>query len=205
MNILVSGFWASMYLELRCRQPVNTTPYLVLKSDEKRREAAARGALLLHGIARHRQAVFEGSLPVDLDGGKPMDMRQAELLYHGARVPELARDRMEYDRSSRHAVVLRRNRFFSLDILDSNNKPRSEADILADLRAITKQADTEANRAVPAVSVLTGSERDRWAVLRKQLLSSSVVNKEAISRVDSAIYILCLDVRIIIIIVIIIV
>jgi hypothetical protein len=83
----VSGFWDSMYREARCRQPVNMTPYLLLKRDLQRQDPAQRAALLLHGLARHRQMILKGTLDIDRDRGRPMDMRQYEMLYGHARIP----------------------------------------------------------------------------------------------------------------------
>jgi hypothetical protein len=189
----VSGFWETMYLELRCAQPVNTTPYLLLAPDKARQDAVSRAANVLSTLALHCRLVRSGQLPIDIERGDvPLDMRQYEMLYGVARLPvNGTRDVLVRDDTARHVVVLRRNRFYALDVLDAANQPRSEADIAADLRAIVAAADA-AGDAAP-LPVLTGLERDRWAVLRSGLRGSSALSAEALNAVDTAIYVVALD------------
>ena len=188
----MSGFWDSMYRELRCRQPVNVTPYLLLQADARRSDPAARGALLLHAIARHRQAVVRGTLDIDRERGKPMDMRQYELLYGTARIPQPVRDALAIDREARHVVVLRRHRFYVVDIAASATlEPRSEADIASDLRAIIAHSD---ERGVgPSIGVLSAADRDQWHRVRQQLRDHSARNANALDVIDRAVYVLALD------------
>jgi carnitine O-acetyltransferase len=189
----VSGFWETMYLELRCAQPVNTTPYLLLAPDSARTDAVSRAANVLSSLALHCRLVRSGQLPIDFErGDAPLDMRQYEMLYGVARLPvNGTRDVLVRDDAARHVVVLRRNRFYSLDVLDGNNQPRSEADIAVDLRAIVAAADA-AGDAAP-LPVLTGLERDRWAVLRQGLRGTSALSAEALHAVDTAIFVVALD------------
>jgi carnitine O-acetyltransferase len=187
----VSGFWDSMYLELRCRQPVNTTPYLLLANDAQRRDGVARAANLLHALATHRKLVRTGALPVDMERDVPMDMRQYEMLYGVARVPRAGRDLLVRADDARHVVVLRRNRFYVVDIVGADHAPRSEADIAADLRAVVQKAD--AAGLAPPVPALSGGERERWASLRSRLMAHSPINCEALSAIDSAIWVIALD------------
>lgn len=187
----VSGFWDSMYLELRCRQPVNTTPYLLLAADRQRVDGVARAANLMHALATHRLHVRRGTLPVDLERDAPLDMRQYELLYGVTRVPAPGRDRLVRVDDSRHVAVLRRNRVFVVDIVGADHAPRSEAEIAADLRAVVVAADLAG--AAPPVPALTGGERERWAALRSRLQAHSAINCETLSAIESAIWVVALD------------
>lgn len=180
-----------MYREFRGRQVINMTPYLLLQNDVRRADPALRGAQLLHGIATHRHAVLNGTLEIDRERGKPMDMRQYELLYGSARIPAPGRDKLTVDREARHVIVMRRHRFYAVDIVNTKHEPRSEADIAADLRAVTAHADAR-SYATP-VAVLSAGNRDTWA-RNRDLLRKSAINCEALDAIDRAIYVLALDV-----------
>jgi carnitine O-acetyltransferase len=189
----VSGFWETMYLELRCAQPVNTTPYLLLAPDPARRDAVSRAANVLASLALHCRLVRSGHLPVDVErGDMPLDMRQYEMLYGVARLPvNGARDVLVRDDTARHVVVLRRNRVYALDVLDGANQPRAEADLAADLRAIVAAADAAGD--APPLPVATGLERDRWATLRGAVRATGALSAEALNVVETAIYVVALD------------
>ena len=194
----VSGFWHSMYVELRCAQPVNTTPYLRLASPAAALAPAAdaqlvRAAELLHDVTAHRHALLAGTLAADTLKTRALDMRQVAPLHGATRVPvDGARDvLLPMDADARHVVVLRRQRAFALRVADARGAPRSVGELLAALDAIRRTADARGD-ALPALA-LSGLPRARWAAFRSRLLDESPVNRETIDAIERATFVLALD------------
>jgi len=94
---------------------------LVASSQTGRASKLVRAALEWKALA--------GSEPTrllpELENGKPMCTFEFTRILCGNRVPHLKRDSLEYHPASKHIVVVKHNRFFSLDVVDASGIPYS--------------------------------------------------------------------------------
>ncbi|XP_061488998.1 carnitine O-palmitoyltransferase 2, mitochondrial isoform X2 [Rhineura floridana] len=118
----------------------------------------------------------------------PLDMSQYFRLFNSTRLPKLNKDVLFTDESERHLLVLRNGNFYTFDVIDRDGNIVTPSEIHAHLKYILSD-----NSPVPAfpLACLTTENRDTWALLRQELLDNG--NKEALEKVDSAVFCLCLD------------
>lgn len=82
------------------------------------------------------------------------------------------------------------------DCLDADSRPcLSDKEILKNLQAIVQDADKSSVLSVAhnAVGLLTTENRKIWSDLRGKIRSSNTNNRECLSVVDSALFVVCLD------------
>ncbi|XP_077189806.1 carnitine O-palmitoyltransferase 2, mitochondrial isoform X2 [Paroedura picta] len=118
----------------------------------------------------------------------PLDMSQYFRLFNSTRLPKHNRDELFTDEKARHLLVLRNGNFYIFDVIDREGNVMKPLEIQAHLKYIL--SDNSAAPAFPLASLTTES-RDSWASLRQELLDNG--NEEALRKVDSAIFCLCLD------------
>jgi hypothetical protein len=83
-------------------------------------------------------------------------MREYSQVCASTRIPGAARDLLEQYPESRHVVVVRNNRFFSLDVLDEDGRAHCVEDLERALERIIDDAKTPGARL--ACSRQTGDE-----------------------------------------------
>jgi carnitine O-palmitoyltransferase 2 len=104
---------------------------------------------------------------------------------------------------SRHIVVQRGPRFYTVDVLTKENIPVPAADIEAQLRAILADSagvsggsggkvNSASYEKEAPVGALTGAPRDTWASARAAM-EASPVNKASLSSIDDALFVVTLD------------
>ncbi|XP_075472465.1 carnitine O-palmitoyltransferase 2, mitochondrial [Ascaphus truei] len=118
----------------------------------------------------------------------PLDMSQYFRLFNSTRLPKPNRDELATDEKGRHLLVLRRGHFYVFDVLDKDGNIVQASEIQAHLHHIL--SDTSSESEFP-LGYLTSEERNTWALLRQKLLDNG--NQEALRKVDSAVFCLCLD------------
>lgn len=118
----------------------------------------------------------------------PLDMSQYFRLFNSTRLPKLGRDELFTDEKERHLLVLRKGNFYIFDVIDKDGNIVKPSEIHAHLKYIL--SDDSSVPSFPLAS-LPSENRDRWALLRQELLNNG--NEEALRKVDSAIFCLCLD------------
>ncbi|XP_043856655.1 carnitine O-palmitoyltransferase 2, mitochondrial-like [Dromiciops gliroides] len=118
----------------------------------------------------------------------PMDMSQNFRLFSTSRLPKFARDTLLTDERAKHLLVLRNGNFYIFNILRSNGTMIQTSEIHANLKYILSDQSP-----IPdfPLAYLTTEKRDTWAKLRQELLVNG--NQEALKKVDTAIFSLCLD------------
>ncbi|XP_074122001.1 carnitine O-palmitoyltransferase 2, mitochondrial-like isoform X1 [Sminthopsis crassicaudata] len=118
----------------------------------------------------------------------PMDMSQNFRLFSTSRLPKLAQDKLLTDERAKHLLVLRNGNFYIFNILQSDGTMIQISEIHANLKHILSDESP-----VPdfPLAYLTTEKRDRWAQLRQALLDNG--NQEALKKVETAIFSLCLD------------
>ncbi|CAH2310871.1 carnitine O-palmitoyltransferase 2, mitochondrial [Pelobates cultripes] len=126
--------------------------------------------------------------PAYMANAYPLDMSQYFRFFNSTRLPKLNRDELVADKSRKHLLVLRNGNFYVFDVIDKDGNIVKASEIQAHLQYILSDA-------TPApefpLGYLTSEERNTWAVLRQKLLENG--NEEALKKVDSAVFCLCLD------------
>uniref|UniRef100_A0A6I8N4C2 Carnitine O-palmitoyltransferase 2, mitochondrial n=1 Tax=Ornithorhynchus anatinus TaxID=9258 RepID=A0A6I8N4C2_ORNAN len=118
----------------------------------------------------------------------PLDMSQFFRLFNTTRLPRPGRDELFTDEKGKHVLVLRKGNFYVFDVLDQERNIVKAVEIQAHLKSIL--ADDLPVPEFP-LAYLTSENRDIWAQLRQELLDNG--NEEALRKVDSAMFCLCLD------------
>ncbi|XP_074076424.1 carnitine O-palmitoyltransferase 2, mitochondrial-like isoform X2 [Macrotis lagotis] len=118
----------------------------------------------------------------------PMDMSQNFRLFSTTRLPKFSRDTLFTDERAKHLLVLKNGNFYIFNILQKNGNMIQTSEIHANLKYIL--SDQSPKPEFP-LAYLTTEKRDTWAKLRQELLHNG--NQEALKKVDTAIFSLCLD------------
>ncbi|KAM8930616.1 carnitine O-palmitoyltransferase 2, mitochondrial [Pelodytes ibericus] len=118
----------------------------------------------------------------------PLDMSQYFRLFNSTRIPKLNRDELVTDVNGKHLLVLRKGNFYVFDVFDKDGNIAKASEIQAHLQYILSDASPTSEF---PVGFLTSEERNTWAVVRQKLINNG--NEEALKKVDSAVFCLCLD------------
>jgi carnitine O-palmitoyltransferase 2 len=137
----------------------------------------------------------------------PLDMSQYKRLFSTTRIPRATKDELVTYETSRHIAVLRNGHFYVFDVISNDGTVKivnvlfflacliswvlgyvaSTAEIYHQLKEISSDKSPLAEF---PIAVLTCEERDIWAAVRQDL---EVKNSDVLKKIDSAIFILCLD------------
>jgi carnitine O-acetyltransferase len=183
----LDGFWDDWYLCDDAPLVVNVSPAFVLAGTN--RSQVARAARLLAAALSFKDLVDRAELEPDRANGAPLCMREYSRLLSTTRIPGETRDSLERHPESRHVVVVRDNRFFSLESLDEEGRPYAVEELERGLQRIVDEAET----AGPPVGVLTTDRRRTWARVRDQLVRGPATARESMRTVESAILVLVLE------------
>ncbi|XP_022113656.1 carnitine O-palmitoyltransferase 2, mitochondrial [Pieris rapae] len=118
----------------------------------------------------------------------PLDMSQFPGLFNATRIPQIDKDRIFRDPSSKHVVVQRKGNFYVFDVLDSNGNLLLPEELLGNMAKII--SDDKPSADFP-LGILTSQDRNAWAKQRQHL--EEIGNAEALKKIDSAIFNLVLD------------
>lgn len=118
----------------------------------------------------------------------PLDMSQYFRLFNSTRIPKLNKDELMTDEKGRHLLVLRKGNFYVFDVLDKDGNIVKASEIHSHLKHILSDASPAPEH---PLGYLTSEDRNTWALLREKLLNNG--NQEALRKIDSAVFCLCLD------------
>ena len=117
-------------------------------------------------------------------------MSQYELLFQSTRIPRLGRDEIQPYQNSRHVVIQRGSRLYTMLILNEDGTVLPSNEIARSLQNILEEpVDTES----VALGSLTTLDRDTWAEGRETILSTSSANAASLRDIDSALFAVCLE------------
>ncbi|XP_045768548.1 carnitine O-palmitoyltransferase 2, mitochondrial [Maniola jurtina] len=216
----ISDYWFDLYLRDRVALPINYNPFLVMQNDVRPEynNQLVRATNLLVSAVRFmlslREEILEpevyhlqpkksntqlfrtvtGLLPASLSWygaylfkAFPLDMSQFTGLFNATRIPMLNKDKILRDPTCNHVVVQKNGNFYVFDVLDMDGNLLSPAEIHGNLAQILK----DNSKADFPLGVLTTQNRDEWANQRTHLEETG--NKEALHKIDTAIFNLVLD------------
>ncbi|KAJ6662498.1 hypothetical protein lerEdw1_011634 [Lerista edwardsae] len=217
----ISGPWFDMYLKARESVVLNFNPFMVFNPDPKAKynDQLTRATNMTVSALRFLKTLRAGFLEPEvfhLNPSKsdtqafkkfirfvpsslswfgaymvnayPLDMSQYFRLFNSTRLPKRDKDELFTDEKERHLLVLRKGNFYIFDAIDKDGNIMKPSEIQAHLKYIL--SDDSPAPAFPLAS-LPSENRDTWALLRQELLDNG--NEEALRKVDSAIFCLCLD------------
>ncbi|KAK0173491.1 hypothetical protein PV328_006680 [Microctonus aethiopoides] len=118
----------------------------------------------------------------------PLDMSQFINLFGTSRIPNIEKDTLFHDNTSRHVVIMRKGYFYSMDLLDKNGNIRTPLEIATSLNTIMN--DPRKPNPSP-VGMLTTANRSEWATARKHL--ENIGNNDIFNKIDSAAFIFIID------------
>ncbi|EGV60279.1 carnitine O-acetyltransferase yat1 [Yamadazyma tenuis] len=202
-NSYIEQFWYDSYLNYDSPVVLNLNPFFLLEDDPFNNESNSinpqvkRAASLTLSSLKFIRALKNETLPPDrLKNDQVLDMYQYSKLFGSARIPTDEGCVMQSDQNSNHIVVLSKSQFYWFDVLNGNNDLiLSESDLIINFNSIIKDSlDTNADAvAKSSFGILTTENRRVWAKLRNTNLSNNSSNREILSIIDSALFILCLD------------
>ncbi|XP_026752133.2 carnitine O-palmitoyltransferase 2, mitochondrial [Galleria mellonella] len=118
----------------------------------------------------------------------PLDMSQFVGLFGATRLPQINKDKIYRDPSSKHVVVQKNGNFYIFDVFDTDGNILSPSELLGNLSKILNDNTPKADH---PLGILTSQNRDVWATQRAHL--ESIGNQETLRKIDSAIFNLVLD------------
>ncbi|ORY74341.1 carnitine O-acetyltransferase [Protomyces lactucae-debilis] len=196
----IEQFWFDSYLNFDNPVVLNLNPFFLLEDDPTpaRANQVTRAASLTISSLCFARCLRREELPPDQVRGQPLCMYQYSRMFGTARIPTDHGCHMETDALSKHIVVLCRSQFYWFDVLDENSDIiLSEKDLAENFRAIIEDASAipVGEAAKSAMGVLTSETRQVWADLRSKIQSDQdgSNNKECLSIIDAALFVVCLD------------
>jgi carnitine O-acetyltransferase len=207
-NSYVEEFWDDAYLCYDAPTVINVCPIFVLEDDPtpSRSQVQARAVSLIYSSLKFVRAVRLEILHPDKAKDSPLCMSQYKRLFGSARVPDPSnpfapRDTVVTSNTSTHIVVLCRSQFYWFECLFPDEKCATELavterELHKNLEMIIQDAtlpgSEESN--TKSVGVLTTENRARWRKTRHHLSELSMNNKRVLHVIDSALFMVCLDV-----------
>lgn len=195
----LENFWERMYLANRASLPFYSNIFYMLAPRKPRGEATQCrfAAELVSSALRFKSLIDAGSLPPDLERGKPICMDQYGKMFSSARIPKTLVDSMRNvfskenptSMSERHIIVMKAGRFFRVDVLDAAGKALPLSAIESALERIMAESvvDTE------PVGVLTAISRGAWAEARERLEAVSPENVLILDAIERALFVVCME------------
>ena len=128
-------------------------------------------------------------------GAYPLDMSQYANLLRSTRLPGLQKDALKVwpAGSTGHVIVLRRGRFFKVELLDGDGGTLPLAELHGALDAVCAAADAAPAAGDEAVGLLTSLPRGEWATLRSRIEEVDAANAASLEAIDSALFVLSLE------------
>lgn len=203
-NSYIEQFWYDSYLSYDSPVVLNLNPYFLLEDDPFNNETMSvnpqvkRAASLTLSSLKFIRALKNETLSVDkLRNKQPLCMYQYSKLFGASRIPSSDGCMMQTDPNSNHIVVMSKSQFYWFDVLDLNNDLiMSEQDLVTNFTSIVHDSlsTSISEIAKSSFGVLTTENRRIWAKIRNsKTITENENNREVLSIIDSALFILCLD------------
>jgi carnitine O-acetyltransferase len=182
--------WRDFYLACPLSLVINSNVFYYLKSklDEKSNSQAKIATALIRCVYDFIALIDNKELTVDMQKDQPLCMNQFRHLFSSTRIPRNGTDEFKTSSSRKHIIVMNNQRIYKLNIIDKNGNIRSPIAIEIELNCILSSLDKGQN-----LGLLSTMIRDQWAKCRADLLEISSNNLQAMSAVDDATFVLCLD------------
>ncbi|KAK1938070.1 Carnitine O-acetyltransferase [Phytophthora citrophthora] len=193
----LSEWWNTLgYLQVRDPVVFNVSYFFHFADSvhPAQRSNIGRAAALLRGSVLFARQVADGSLEPEQLGKKktPICSTAYKYMFNACRIPRREQDSYRiYDpKTHTHAVVMRHNKFFRLELLDPRTQePLGFEALCFQLARILEVAGAKES----AVGALTSQDRDAWADAREELIQASPKNEESLRVIESSLLVLNMD------------
>ena len=145
-----------------------------------------RAAAMIHHSMVYSRLIDTADLPADTAGKRALCMDQYLRIFKTCRVPGDPADHLvSYPvEQARHIVVMVRDHFFAVDVLEADLTPRAPEALVPDLEDVLALAETLP--AAAGIGILTYENRTPWARAHARLLEHSTTNRATIETIQSA-------------------
>ncbi|KAJ3229171.1 Carnitine O-acetyltransferase mitochondrial [Chytriomyces hyalinus] len=187
-------WWNSLaYMAYRDPVVVFVSYYYSFLDDPRRvNQPAARAAEIIKSAMEFRKLVISEQLSPDMTKSGPLCSHQYRYLFNSTRIPQLPEDvtRMSDPARNNHVIIVRKNKFFKLDLVAQGGRELSTTEIQSQIETIYQAAGVMHD---PAVGALTTLDRDSWTFARNALLDESDKNRDSLDVIERAVFVVCLD------------
>ncbi|XP_017769061.1 PREDICTED: carnitine O-palmitoyltransferase 2, mitochondrial [Nicrophorus vespilloides] len=216
----ITEYWFDMYLKDRKPIPINYNPVLVFQNDSRPEynDQAVRTTNLLISSLRFYKSLKKQILDPEvfhmnpkksdtpafknicsmvpsavswyaayMFNAYPLDMSQYNKLFNTTRIPQMDKDKIVSE-PARHICVQYKGNFYTFDVLDESDNILPPGDIKA---GIVNILNSDAKSAEFPLGILTTMDRNKWAKSRNNLVNLG--NEQALKKIDSALFNICLD------------
>ncbi|KAJ2109336.1 hypothetical protein IW146_006417 [Coemansia sp. RSA 922] len=155
-----------------------------------------RAARLVTHMLEINEALNKEQIPADMQKGTPFCMNQYKWQFGTTRIPRPGCDIVvnQYPSTARHILVMYRNQTVEVPVYNSDGVRANIGQITSQLVLATERIDKLlAGGQQPSVANLTAGHRDDWTEARA-MLEQDAGNRESLAKVDSALFVVCLDV-----------
>ena len=191
-NWLAEWWDEAAYLGYRDPVVIFVSYFYCHKDDRHRRLPAQRAAALTKATLSFKRQVDEGTLEPDYMRKAPIAMSSFRYMFNTCRIPEEGKDKVTIfgAEGNQYIVVARKNRFFKV-WHEVDGRELSTADLEEQFRRVIELAGDA--KADAPVGVLSGDNRDNWAVNRKTLIKADPANEEALRTIEASSFLVALD------------
>lgn len=190
----LSGWWEDVaYLSYQESLVVNSSIGISTDARHVPGDQAGRAAQLTGGTLDFYLSILNETLPPEVQkNGQGFDMSLLKRFFATTRLPGVDRDRIATysGGQSRHIVVVRRHRFFAVEVIDSEGQRLPDGDLMVQFNRIIAAAD--AAHPAPQIGVLTAARRPDWARARDRL-AAVPLNRQSLDTIDRALFLVALD------------
>ncbi|KAF9365464.1 Carnitine O-acetyltransferase mitochondrial [Mortierella sp. NVP85] len=171
--------------------------YFGFQDDTRMPTQTARAALLVSLALEFRQLIVTRTLTPDMARNAPFCMNMYKYLFNYARIAGSPADTaVGYPTdTNNHICVVRNGKFYIFETLHLPSNPSSvlsSREIMIQLERIKKMADDD-HSTVPEIGILSTGQRDQVARDRVTLFEAHTSNKAHMAKIDSSMFVLCLD------------
>ncbi|ORY45846.1 acyltransferase ChoActase/COT/CPT [Leucosporidium creatinivorum] len=163
-------------------------------TDPRKADPAYVAASIVETALEFRSMLVNGELvpePAGKEGGE-LCMESFKWAFNACRVPASPSDyavkTAENAPEAQHMVVVRKNHFYSLPLVDEKGRRFTVEEFMRSFQEILDRDDAPA----PGVGILTGINRDTWHFAHVHLLGSAR-NAETIASIHSSAFVLAFD------------
>eukprot|EP00092_Neocalanus_flemingeri_P016041 GFUD01017361.1.p1 GENE.GFUD01017361.1~~GFUD01017361.1.p1 ORF type:complete len:687 (-),score=159.37 GFUD01017361.1:44-2104(-) len=186
-----SDWWLEMaYLGYRDPVIVWSSPGIVWPTQkfEDKKDMIKFAAKAIAGALDYKIAVDNQTIPVEMQGGKPLDMQQYFKVFGTTRMPAMPSDKQSFNPQSKHILVIYNNHFFKVEVYGETGEQLSAEQIQASLEDIVKMVSDTG----PEIGILTSNNRDEWSK-DYEILASNKKNKVSLKEIETALFTMNLD------------
>ncbi|KAF9584665.1 Carnitine O-acetyltransferase mitochondrial [Lunasporangiospora selenospora] len=171
--------------------------YFGFQDDLRMPTQTARAALLVSLALEFRQLIATRTLTPDMARNSPFCMNMYQYLFNYSRISGSPVDSTIGfpTETNNHICVVRNGKFYIFETLHLPNRPSSvltPREIMIQLERIKKMADDD-HSTVPEIGILSTGQRDQVSKDREILFQAHTSNKAHMAKIDSSMFVLCLD------------